>query len=1078
MVETAGTGDLPGFSIEISAKLDELERSMEQAGHIVRVRTDGMSKAARQAGKQFQHLAASTDPVGRKALILKKKMDRVRTALHHNVTTAEDANKVFNRLERQYQAVAGGAKQAANASMGFGRSAQRGGRGTRRMSLAMQQAGYQVGDFATQIASGQSAIIAFTQQGTQMISFFGTWGAVIGAAGAVLGALAVAYLRSTEAAKDAKEASEAYADAEKALISLREERLKVEKQIAGTWEGGEVEKSLKAVREAEKEVARQIQEMTELQKERQQVISVGAASLGVYLGQRMKQAGIEDDITEAYERLSKQQKNLKETREEYQKLQAKEQIKEEKEAAEEAAEAYSEYVEEQEEALRVLEARTSLGEKEAALLEEKIKLEEKAGELTDAQEKKVEKLVQRRRELNAEVEAQEEARKASEKAAEEIEKRQEKMYDRITEYGADVFEDFFNGQIAGWEDFTDEAKSIFLRMIAELSAEAIIRPAISPVMSGVAGAVGVPTSGAGGLIGGGLPAIGSALGARLAGTGIGSVLTSSPYFNMQGGGGGFTPGGIPLPGRKPTVGATWGNIGAGLAGGLLGGYGANQVFGGGTGTNVGSGVGGVVGGAFGAPLGPLGVAGGSAIGSFLGGGIGSLFGGGGRTAPSLGGSLALRDGTFRATATGVNVGQAATDRAAASLIQAANAMKEIAGNVGGRFEGSGTIFSDSNLMDNDVQSLLNKAIRKSVEKGLMQVPPALEEALEETEKGFDALNETVTTFVAQRDSLTDTLDALSQTPVEMTEFETELQNLEKQFDELRGTAEQYGVSLSKVSQAEQSRLEALTERYDTTIRRRILELTNPYELAIEEWEDWAEATRREARALGGNLAQVEELIELERIDIIERFGDDIIETERRISDERKQILLDSLEEFRSELLGTTDYGRSPLEAVTFAEEEFRQIREQALAGVESAIETIPEVGDRLLTSAREAYASSPAYVEQFDLVRSTIEQLIGDVPGFASGGTHTGGLRIVGERGPEIEATGPAVYWNSAQTASMLRDEGPLVSEVQGLRMEERATGAALYEAVSMMARGVSDLRDDVSDLSRTVKNAEGWGRA
>lgn len=42
----------------------------------------------------------------------------------------------------------------------------------------------------------------------------------------------------------------------------------------------------------------------------------------------------------------------------------------------------------------------------------------------------------------------------------------------------------------------------------------------------------------------------------------------------------------------------------------------------------------------------------------------------------------------------------------------------------------------------------------------------------------------------------------------------------------------------------------------------------------------------------------------------------------------------------------------------------------------------------------------------------------GGVPGFAAGGRHRGGLRIVGENGPELEATGPSmIYPNSALRA-------------------------------------------------------------
>lgn len=42
------------------------------------------------------------------------------------------------------------------------------------------------------------------------------------------------------------------------------------------------------------------------------------------------------------------------------------------------------------------------------------------------------------------------------------------------------------------------------------------------------------------------------------------------------------------------------------------------------------------------------------------------------------------------------------------------------------------------------------------------------------------------------------------------------------------------------------------------------------------------------------------------------------------------------------------------------------------------------------------------------------------IPGFAAGGFHRGGLRIVGENGPELEATGPARYFSASQTRNMM----------------------------------------------------------
>ena len=61
---------------------------------------------------------------------------------------------------------------------------------------ALQQAGFQVGDFAVQVANGTSKMQAFGQQGAQMLGIFGPVGAVLGAAVAIFSAFAVAAEKS------------------------------------------------------------------------------------------------------------------------------------------------------------------------------------------------------------------------------------------------------------------------------------------------------------------------------------------------------------------------------------------------------------------------------------------------------------------------------------------------------------------------------------------------------------------------------------------------------------------------------------------------------------------------------------------------------------------------------------------------------------------------------------------------------------------------------------------------------------------------------------------------------------------
>jgi hypothetical protein len=70
-------------------------------------------------------------------------------------------------------------------------------RSTRKFAMgALQQAGYQIGDFAVQVANGTSKIQAFGQQAPQMLQIFGPIGAIVGAGVAIVAAFGVAMQKS------------------------------------------------------------------------------------------------------------------------------------------------------------------------------------------------------------------------------------------------------------------------------------------------------------------------------------------------------------------------------------------------------------------------------------------------------------------------------------------------------------------------------------------------------------------------------------------------------------------------------------------------------------------------------------------------------------------------------------------------------------------------------------------------------------------------------------------------------------------------------------------------------------------
>lgn len=85
--------------------------------------------------------------------------------------------------------------------------------GSKNWKSSMQQAGYQVQDFIVQVQGGQNALVAFSQQGSQLAGAFGPGGAVVGAIiarGSVLAGVLITSLNGGKNAMDAlKDAAEA-----------------------------------------------------------------------------------------------------------------------------------------------------------------------------------------------------------------------------------------------------------------------------------------------------------------------------------------------------------------------------------------------------------------------------------------------------------------------------------------------------------------------------------------------------------------------------------------------------------------------------------------------------------------------------------------------------------------------------------------------------------------------------------------------------------------------------------------------------------------------------------------------------
>ena len=113
------------------------------------------------------------------------------------------AVKGLDQVTQSTQRV-GQSVQNAQAKMGkFNKGVTAGNVNIRKFAMGgLQQAGYQVGDFAVQVANGTSKMQAFGQQAPQLLQIFGPVGAIAGAAVAIFAAFYVTIDKTTKSTKN------------------------------------------------------------------------------------------------------------------------------------------------------------------------------------------------------------------------------------------------------------------------------------------------------------------------------------------------------------------------------------------------------------------------------------------------------------------------------------------------------------------------------------------------------------------------------------------------------------------------------------------------------------------------------------------------------------------------------------------------------------------------------------------------------------------------------------------------------------------------------------------------------------
>lgn len=121
--------------------------------------------------------------------------------LQINVNVGGNALSQLQKVQSQIRSTDNVVKKSARGYTVFGAAADKATDRSRRFAQAgIQQAGFQLGDFAVQLQNGTHFLTAFGQQGSQLLGVFGAVGAVLGAVVAVGAALGTVFLKMRDTA--------------------------------------------------------------------------------------------------------------------------------------------------------------------------------------------------------------------------------------------------------------------------------------------------------------------------------------------------------------------------------------------------------------------------------------------------------------------------------------------------------------------------------------------------------------------------------------------------------------------------------------------------------------------------------------------------------------------------------------------------------------------------------------------------------------------------------------------------------------------------------------------------------------
>ena len=117
------------------------------------------ARAVKEKAKEIERLSSKYKPLYATSKLYERSLEEINKAQKLGVLSDKQRGVSIGILNQQFKTGTGIFSTYANGAM----------KGANRMGVAMQQTGYQVGDFLVQVQSGTNPMVAFGQQATQLV---------------------------------------------------------------------------------------------------------------------------------------------------------------------------------------------------------------------------------------------------------------------------------------------------------------------------------------------------------------------------------------------------------------------------------------------------------------------------------------------------------------------------------------------------------------------------------------------------------------------------------------------------------------------------------------------------------------------------------------------------------------------------------------------------------------------------------------------------------------------------------------------------------------------------------------------